>query len=90
MDTYDTEIQMQGSYLAVEKEASESHTEKRQEQGDQIMSSREARRLESDLRRRESEVANLERRIKASKENLRYVPFQCVQQGCCAWGPPHH
>ena len=39
-------------------------------------SAREMRRLEADLRRREAEVVNLERRLKQSKENLRATELE--------------
>ncbi len=74
MDKYDAGSGLEGSSnLVHESDTIKLQRDKRQEQDEHIMAGREARRLESDLRRRESEVANLERRIKASKENLRYV-----------------
>jgi hypothetical protein len=48
-------------------------TESGQEQDDQGKAGREAGRLEAELRRRESEVVHLERRINSSKENLRWL-----------------
>ena len=64
--------EMEISDFADGLDAFELHRDNRQEQDEQVTAGREARRLESDLRRRESEVAHMERRIMASKENLRY------------------
>jgi chromosome segregation ATPase len=44
--------------------------------GNHSSSAREVRRLEAELRRREAEVVNLERRLKQSKENLRATELE--------------
>ena len=65
---------LNGECLTMGSESIGLQTASEHEYDDQKGAGREARRLEAELRRRESEVAHLERRIKSSKENLRCLP----------------